>query len=131
MDDKWIKEAPLNSAGFDVEAQHFESLLIQAIQMIDNPNKTGIDLPQVILEHPLILERPKGYSRCSSSAQRASYILGVEDSCHRACDVICYQVRYSFSFLCSLLTAPSNSLLSDRSNYVLSTFLLVDGNTET
>lgn len=93
IDDKWIKEAPLNSAGFDVEAQHFESLLIQAIQSIDNPNRTGIDLPQVILEDPLILERPKGYSRCSSSAQRASYVLGVEDSCHRACDVICYQVR--------------------------------------
>ena len=58
-----------------------------------------MDLPQILLEDPLILERPKGYSRCSSSAQRASYVLGVEDSCHRACDVICYQVRES-SVLC-------------------------------
>ena len=41
MEDKWIKEAPLNSAGFDVEAQHLESLLIRAIQTIDNPNKIG------------------------------------------------------------------------------------------
>ena len=55
-----------------------------------------MDLPQILLEDPLILERPKGYSRCSSSAQRASYVLGVEDSCHRACDVICYQVRKIF-----------------------------------
>lgn len=92
MDDKWIKEAPLNSSGYDVEAQHFESLLLQAIYKVDNCK--GIDETlNVILENPLILERPKGYSRCSSSAQRASYVLGVEDSCHRACDVICYQVR--------------------------------------
>ena len=92
MDDKWIKEAPLNSSGYDVEAQHFESLLLQAIYKVDNCK--GIDETlNVILEHPLILERPKGYSRCSSSAQRASYVLGVEDSCHRACDVIFYQVR--------------------------------------
>ena len=91
MDDKWIKEAPLNSAGFDVEAQHFESLLLQAAYKVDNCKSPNESL-SVILEDPLIVERPKGYSRCSSSAQRASYVLGVEDSCHRACDVICYQV---------------------------------------
>jgi hypothetical protein len=103
MDDKWIKEAPLNSAGFDVEAQHFESLLLQAAYKVDNCKSPNESL-SVILENPLIVERPKGYSRCSSSAQRASYVLGVEDSCHRACDVICYQVlplseEYSFQYL--------------------------------
>ena len=91
MDDKWIKEAPLNSTGFDAEAQHFESLLLQAVYKVDNC-KSANDSLVILSGDPLMVERPKGYSRCSSSAQRASYVLGVEDSCHRACDVICYQV---------------------------------------
>ena len=81
LDDEWIKEAPLaGSAGYETEAQKFEFLILEAIHDVDFPNETF-----------KVNDRPKGFSRCSSSSGRASYLLGVEEGCHRACEVICYQ----------------------------------------
>eukprot|EP01041_Mallomonas_annulata_P008441 gene8441-17406_t len=74
----WKKEYNTNHSWTE-EADNVEYAIWSAIHAVENGNKYG----------DAIIERPKGYSRGSSCAQRACFLLSKEESCHGICDVLC------------------------------------------
>ena len=80
-DSAWLKDGNL-SHKWSEEIDFIEKSIWQALCEYDKQNgfENGCD------------DRlsPKGYSRGSSCAQRASYLLGEEETCHGACDVLCF-----------------------------------------
>ena len=81
---QWKKECNTNHSWVEGD-DRVENALWTALKVTD-----GVDS---LADESNVSGKPKGFSRGSSCAQRASYLLSREESCHGVCDVICIPVR--------------------------------------